>query len=238
VHIAAYMAALDVWDVSPAAKHALQVICGRADRYTGMARVSIPRVATDMGRTYNTALKALDELLETGYLTVDKSPGQANLWMLTTRLTPATTAGVPLQSTHPTPATTAGDPCNLYRGKESLEKSKEAPPPRSLQAASGGTGENLGDPPRHIAFAPGSGNLPDFTGIGHHPATTGRRLPDFLEQHTARRVPLTPEDLAARAAAREKRHLDQQAAMYATGAEDADVIDLAARRGPEPDEEP
>jgi hypothetical protein len=139
MNIAAYMAALDVWDVSPAAKHALQVLCGRADRYTGMARLSIGRVAADMGRNYSTARRALGELVDTGYVTVDKLPGLPHLWMLTSRV---------VHQVPSAPATTTSrmvheDLVHWQRGKESLEKTKEAPSPRPRQAAGDGAGENL-----------------------------------------------------------------------------------------------
>jgi hypothetical protein len=150
MHIVAVMAALEVWDVSPAAKHALQVVACRADRYTAMARVSIPRVATDMGRSYNTARTALDELVETGYLTVDKSPGRSHLWMLTSRVVD----GVPHQSTTTTPSTIDGDPINLHRGEGVFRENQGAPPRRSLPAASGAAGENPA-PPRALRLVNG-----------------------------------------------------------------------------------
>ena len=136
------MAALDVRDVSPGAKHALQVVCCRADRYTGMARVSVGRVATDMGRNYSTARRALDELVEIGYLTVDKSPGQPNLWMLTSRMVHE----VGRASTTTTSRMVHDHLVHLLRGKESLEKNEGAPTRRSQQAASVAAGENLSVP--------------------------------------------------------------------------------------------
>jgi hypothetical protein len=139
VNIAALMAALEVADIGATAKHALVVICARADRYTGMARVGIPRVAADMGRSYNTARAALGELVEYGYLTVDKSAGRSHLWMLT----PSVVAGVPHQSTNTTPSTIDGDPINLYRGEGVFRENQGAPSRRSRQAASDGAGENL-----------------------------------------------------------------------------------------------
>jgi hypothetical protein len=209
MNIAAYMAALKVTDVRSATKHALQVVCGHADRYTAMAQVSIGRVADDMGRSYNTALKALDELVEIGYLTVDKSPGQPNLWMLTARLTSAATAEVPLQSTQTTSAATADPLCNLYRGKESLEKNKGAATRRPQKSAGVAAGEK-----------PGPRRLPDFVEQARRKAT-GTDGPGF-----------TADELAARAAAREQRHQDQVAALADT---DAEVIDLDAHRPDTPD---
>ncbi|HEY1441434.1 MAG TPA: helix-turn-helix domain-containing protein [Mycobacterium sp.] len=75
MNIAAYMAACDIDDLDHTAKHAVQVICGRANRHTGAAWVSIGRLADDMGVSYNTARYALARAVEAGYLTVDKSPG-------------------------------------------------------------------------------------------------------------------------------------------------------------------
>jgi hypothetical protein len=85
VNIAAYMAALDIWDLDRTAKHAVQVIAGRASRYTGAATVPIGRLAVDMGVCYNVARLALARAVEAGYLTVDKPPGLPPTWTLTSR---------------------------------------------------------------------------------------------------------------------------------------------------------
>jgi hypothetical protein len=105
VNISAYMAALDIWDLDRAAKHAVQVIAGRANRYTGIARVSIPRVAADMKVTYLTARQALERAVDAGYLTVDKSPGRTSTWQLT-----------PLLANGVTPLISEGDPVSHLRG--------------------------------------------------------------------------------------------------------------------------
>src|SRR5215831_1983142 len=150
------MAALQVDGKEPV-KHALLVICCRADRYTGMARVSIGRVAKDMGCTYNTAKTALEGLVKTGYLTVDKSAGLAHLWMLTS----STGDEVPHQSTTGTSSTDDEGVINWHRGKESLEKPKERGAGRSPSTATGTAGEKPSPAPRPTDFAPGSGILDD-----------------------------------------------------------------------------
>ena len=157
MHIAAFMAALDVGDLDHSAKHALVMVCGRADRYTGMVRVSIPRVATDMQVSYDTARLALNRLVNNGYLTVDKSPGRSHLWMLT----PLVTSGVPRGLTATTPLTTSGDPTNWQRGEGVFRDKQGASPRRSQQAASGAAGENPGPRRATFDFAPGSGYLDD-----------------------------------------------------------------------------
>jgi hypothetical protein len=129
VNIAAVMAALDVWDLDRNVKHALVVVCCRADQYTGAATVSIPRVAADMKVSYRTALGALDRAVEAGYLTVDKTLGKTSTW-------------------HLTPAIHASDPCNprhrpLQPGcsaKDKKDKDKEraaAPLSSSLSVVAG-----------------------------------------------------------------------------------------------------
>jgi hypothetical protein len=68
MHIAAAMAALRVEDLDPTAKHALLVVCCRANQHTGLATVSTARAAADMQVARNTAAAALGRLVETGYL--------------------------------------------------------------------------------------------------------------------------------------------------------------------------
>jgi hypothetical protein len=80
VHIAAVMACLDVRDLDHRAKHALLVVCCRADRRTGSATVSIGRIGADMSVAYHTAQHALERAVKAGYLTVDKSPGKTPKW--------------------------------------------------------------------------------------------------------------------------------------------------------------
>jgi hypothetical protein len=93
MNIAAVMAALDIWDLDYSAKHALLVVCCRADRHTGRATVSTPRVAADMKVHYDTARRALKRLVEAGYLTVDKVPGSSAVWQVTGLHTPRTDRG-------------------------------------------------------------------------------------------------------------------------------------------------
>jgi hypothetical protein len=83
VNIAAVMSALEVDDLDHSAKHALVVVACRASRGAGLVNLPIGRVARDMQVTYKTALKALNELVESGYLeVVDKSPGHRPTWYL------------------------------------------------------------------------------------------------------------------------------------------------------------
>jgi hypothetical protein len=82
VNIAAVMAALDNWDLDHSAKHALVVVGCRANRHTGRAPVAIKRVAADMKVDYDTARRALNRVVEAGYLTVEKSVGRRSVWCL------------------------------------------------------------------------------------------------------------------------------------------------------------
>jgi hypothetical protein len=143
MHIAAFMAALRVTDVGPLAKHALQVFCGRADRYTAMARVSIGQMAVDMGRNYKTAQRALGELVDAGYLTVDKSAGRSHLWMLTGRLTSVPGTEVPRTSVPTTSVPGTEDLGHLCRGEGVFREKQGAASRRPRQAAGDAAGENL-----------------------------------------------------------------------------------------------
>lgn len=82
MHIAAVMAALDVWDLDHNAKHAVLVVACRADRYTSMCELSESRVAADMKVGRYAARHALERAVSAGYLTVDKSRGRVPLWRL------------------------------------------------------------------------------------------------------------------------------------------------------------
>ena len=96
MNIAAVMATLDIWDLDRNAKHALLVLACRADQHTAMAEVSFGRVAADMKIGYYGATHALERVVESGYLTVDKSPGQVPLWMLTSAVNLDSVESVPL----------------------------------------------------------------------------------------------------------------------------------------------
>ena len=85
MHIAAVMAVLEVWDLDRDAKTALLVVACRADQYTALAHVSIRRVAADMKVDYHTAARALQRAVDSGYLTVDKSPRQRPIWQVQAR---------------------------------------------------------------------------------------------------------------------------------------------------------
>jgi len=86
MHIAAYMAALDIDDLDHMAKVAVQTIAGRANQHTATATVRVRRIATDLHVNYTTAHRALTRAVKAGYLTVDNSPGQPSSWHLTSRL--------------------------------------------------------------------------------------------------------------------------------------------------------
>lgn len=82
MHIAAVMAALQLTRVDRTAKHALVVVCCRANRHTGVAVVSRARLAADMNVHPNTAGRALSRLVDMGYLTVDKRLGKTSIWTI------------------------------------------------------------------------------------------------------------------------------------------------------------
>jgi len=111
MNIAAVMATLDIWDLDRNAKHALLVLACRADQHTAMAEVSFGRVAADMKIGYYGATHALERVVESGYLTVDKSPGQVPLWMLTSAVNlrdPGKTSAVPPRSEQQPPRSDRG----------------------------------------------------------------------------------------------------------------------------------
>jgi hypothetical protein len=128
VNIAAVMAALDVWDLDHAAKHALVTVCCRADRHTGIAVVPVSRLAADMKVSYKTARLALLRAVDAGYLAVDKRAGAASTWRLTSVMVtyPRREPGSP----------GVGEPGSPT--KESLEKTISASHPAQLA----GAGEN------------------------------------------------------------------------------------------------
>lgn len=82
MNIAAYMAALRIEDLDHSAKHAVQVIAGRASRYTASVELPIARIAADMGVNYTTAQRALNRAVRAGYLAVDKAAGRRPMWRL------------------------------------------------------------------------------------------------------------------------------------------------------------
>jgi hypothetical protein len=174
VNIAAVMAALEVWDLDRSAKHALVVVACRADAHTGVARVSIPRVAADMKVHYATAKRALERLVDAEYLTVDKWAGATSRWMLTPRVVRGVTPRI--VRAHPA-LQMRGDPAHSPRGKESLDKNKERAAASLAHGANGGAEEN--PPPRGEHFAPGSGYLEDFTGLA---ARNGRVDLSFIKR--------------------------------------------------------
>ena len=87
MNIAGYMAACDIGDLDRSAKAAVQAVAGRANQRTGVAWVSIGRLARDMGVAYNTARFALERAAGAGYLAVEKTPGVRPRWQLTSLTT-------------------------------------------------------------------------------------------------------------------------------------------------------
>jgi hypothetical protein len=104
VNIAAYMTACNVTDLDSSAKSALRAVAGRANQHTGRAWVSTTRIAADMGVSWRTAKRALDRLIEAGYVTVDKSCGKRSGW----QLTPVIHDTRPLSPRPTTPVTVTG----------------------------------------------------------------------------------------------------------------------------------
>jgi hypothetical protein len=139
VKIAAYMAALNIADLDHMTKAAVLAVCARSNQRTGVARVSIDRLAQDLGVHYETARRALNRAVDAGYLTVDKSPGRVPAWKATSR------AG----QDHP-PHTTGQPPAQrATKDKEGYVKDGAAP----LSAS--GAVDNL--PSRDARFYPGTG---------------------------------------------------------------------------------
>jgi hypothetical protein len=158
VNIAAVMAALDA-ELTGSTKNVLVAMCCRADRYTGVVRVSIGRVARDVGVGYKTAQRALDRLANLGYLSVDKSPGRSHLWTLTS----VTMTEVPRSLLPTTSVMVTEGLGHSERGEGVFREKQGASPRRSPSTASG---DACGKPaPRPVEFAPGSGYLEDFTGL-------------------------------------------------------------------------
>jgi hypothetical protein len=183
MHIAAVMAALDVWDLDRSAKQALLVLACRADRYTAMASVSIGRVATDMSVNYDTAQAALTRLVDSGYLIVDKSPGRSSIWQLTSRMV----REVPTEPAGTTSRMVREDLPNPSRGEGVFREKQGAPSRRSRKPASDDAGEN--PEPRRAAFAAGSGWLPNWSkGEDVPPAWTPEQLAERARARTERAV--------------------------------------------------
>jgi hypothetical protein len=82
MHIAAVMAVLKMSDLDHQAKHALLVVCCRANRHTAIAAVSAARAAADMKVARNTAAAALSRVVDSGYLSVDKCLGKTSRWQV------------------------------------------------------------------------------------------------------------------------------------------------------------
>lgn len=144
MNIDAAMAALEVWDLDRNAKHALLVVCCRADYPAGYAEVSINRVAADMKVHYTTARDALARVVEAGYVIVAKSVGKTPIW----RVNLAGTSRQPRGNLAPQ------DRDHLAPQDRELRNYKDkdlAPPLRSSEPPSGAAGEN--DVPPAAPFA-------------------------------------------------------------------------------------
>jgi DNA-binding transcriptional regulator PaaX len=160
VHITAAMATLEVDDLDAMARFALLVVCCRVDYPKVSARVGTTRLAANMGVHYDTARRALQRVVNAGYLTVDNSPGRAPKWTLTPRV-----------AREVTPRTDREYPPRKPR--EPLDETATKDVSRSLKervdaaARRGGAGVDPGEKlPAHsngVAFAPGSGRLPNWS---------------------------------------------------------------------------
>lgn len=83
MNIAAVMEALDEWGTDLTAKFALVALCCHADRYTGIANVSVNRLAVDMGCHHATAARAVARLVKAGLVDpVENRPGRASSWQI------------------------------------------------------------------------------------------------------------------------------------------------------------
>lgn len=138
MNIRAVMAALDEYGLDHMAKVALVVMACRADRQ-GACRVSVPRVAADIGVHYRTAARALDRLVGMGYLAVENPPGRTSLWLIDPGLCARGTPGA-LSSD---PGRSVTDPALLERavGVEGEVQGGAAAPP-DLNGRTSAPGEN------------------------------------------------------------------------------------------------
>jgi hypothetical protein len=149
MHIEAAMAALDVWDLDRNAKHALLVVCCRADYPSGYAEVPVNRIAADMKVHYETASTALARAVQAGYLSVAKSVGKTPIW----RPNLAETSRRPRGDL----AVQNRDHLAVQNRELRIKKEEElAPPLRSTKPPSGGAGEKPAAPrPRTTVDAKG-----------------------------------------------------------------------------------
>jgi hypothetical protein len=123
VNIAAVMATLELWDVDRNAKHAVLVVACRAT-VDGVAQVSIPRVAADMGVGYYAAAHALRRAVASGHLEVIHSQHGSPRWYRV--LTAVPVIHNPRDSAHGVPRSDRGGvPRSRPRSKDSLDISKE-----------------------------------------------------------------------------------------------------------------
>ena len=85
------MAALEITDLSPTAKQLVMTLASRADQYRCQAPVSSGRLASDMGVSERTVMRAVKRAVQAGYITVEKRPLRANVF--TVRVTPVSPLG-------------------------------------------------------------------------------------------------------------------------------------------------
>jgi hypothetical protein len=146
VNIAAVMAALDVWDLEHMPKMGLLVLACRADRYTGQAEVSLPRLAADLHTHRSTAWRVLRMLSDAGYVIVDNRPGIPSLITLG-EATRRAVQPLPVAMCNTPVAPTRLHPSRGRDPKESLEKSKERGAAIAHHTASGAAGDKPGAGP-------------------------------------------------------------------------------------------
>jgi hypothetical protein len=130
------MDVLRIEDLDHYAKNAVLVVACRANQHSGVAVVSVARIAEDMSCHFNTAYRALRRAVESGYLTVDKSPGKTSAWTVT--LTSQVTHPYPTGNT--TLTSPRGNPYLSGNRKDVLDKdiTHDRPTPNGA-----GRGENL-----------------------------------------------------------------------------------------------
>jgi hypothetical protein len=150
VNIAAYMAALDIDDLDPTAKHAVQVVAGRANQHSGVAAVSVARLAADMGVHRITAQRALGRAVAAGHLAVDKSPGHRSSYRVTCS---AALQPPPQPALHQVLRSATGGVAQRYT-KDSLDKRQEKDlTGDAARSPRGATGAAWGKPsPRRVSF--------------------------------------------------------------------------------------
>jgi biotin operon repressor len=148
MHVNGYVWARDnIVDLDHLAKGAVLAVAARANQRNGTAWVSLPRLAKDMGASRSATWEALNRAVEAGYLTVEKHPGHRSGWQL---------RGGPPAGLHPSASRYA--PVRPADPKGVRRNSMESGPAPDGPSAPVETRTRDG-----IAFAPGTGRLPNWT---------------------------------------------------------------------------